>query len=115
MGLFVFIPSNTILNYSEKLELLNKLHAPRVYLGIKKDFSLSLEIFGHELLIRGLFIWGRALTEDSRKLSTMDCDVILYNETDIQKVSPPPGFLLFRIRDLQEFPYVAAVRIRADE
>ncbi len=101
-------------NYEEKVSLVNKIHVPRTYLGIKKDLSQSPEIFGHELLVRGLYIWGRAFTENSRKLSEIECDMILFNETDPLKVSAPEGYTLFRIRDLQEFPYVAAVRVHVD-
>lgn len=80
-------------------------------LGIKRDLSLTPEWFGKTLKITGLFIWDRAKTETSITLSKIEFDVILYNETAADKVIPPPGFEVFQIRDLQEFPYICAVRV----
>jgi len=103
------------LNYAEQIAFLKSLCRPRVALGIKMDLSLSPELFGHELLVKGLFLWGRALTEESLLLSACGCDVILFNEFNPERVSCPEGYDLFQIRDLQEFPYLAAVRIHAEE
>ncbi len=103
------------MTYEEKVNFLKQTLTKRpYYLGIKKDLSRSPEIFGHELRMRGLYIHGRALTETSKILSSIECDVILYNETNPQKVSPPEGYDLFRIKDLQEFPYIAAIRIHKE-
>ena len=91
------------------------LHKLRVDLGLKLDLSRQPEIFGHVLKVRGLYIWGHTFTEESHTLSELECDVILYNETDAAKIEAPEGFLLFRLHDLQEFPYIAAVRIHQEE
>lgn len=83
-------------------------------LGIKRDLSLTPELFGKQLIVTGLFIWDRAKTENSLILSKIACDVILYNETAFDKVNPPPGYEVFQIRDLQEFPYVCAVKVHTE-
>ena len=80
-------------------------------LGIKRDLSLTPELFEKTLKVTGLFIWDRAKTETSLTLSQIECDVILYNETAADKVKPLPGYEVFQIRDLQEFPYLCAVRV----
>lgn len=103
------------MKYIDAVEFLKKLHRPRVDLAIRKDLSESPEIFGHVLLVKGLYIFGRHLISDSVELSRIECDVILYNETDAKKIQAPEGCLLFRMRDLQEFPYIAAVKAHKPE
>ncbi len=92
-----------------------QLYRRRFALGIREDLSLHPDWFGRELEITGLFIWSRAQNELSQRLATVKFDVILYNETNPQAVQVPEGYLLFRLYDLQEFPYLAAVRVHHDE
>ncbi|MEW6239163.1 MAG: hypothetical protein AB1656_27590 [Candidatus Omnitrophota bacterium] len=99
----------------EQAAFFKNLRRPRIDLGLKLDLSQQPEIFGHVLKVRGLYIWGHIFTAESHTLSELECDVILYNETDAAKVEAPEGFLVFRLHDLQEFPYIAAVRIHQEE
>lgn len=98
------------MKYQEAVEFLEKLNRPRVDLAIRKDFSLTPEIFGHQLLVKGIYIHGRAFADESKVLSQLEWAMIVYNETDFQKVKAPEDFLLFHIRDLQEFPYITAIK-----
>lgn len=102
------------MNFEEKIEFFETEVIKHRTLGIKRDLSLTPELFGKTLKIRGLFIWERAKIPVSLTLSTIECDVILYNETAVDKVKPPPDYLLFHIRDLQEFPYVCAVKVHEE-
>ncbi len=104
-----------IADFDEKVAFLKSLNQPRIDLGLKRDLSLDPQLFGRNLLVKGLYIWGRALSEKSLTLAQIECNVILYNETDREKVIVPEGYLLFRLHDLQEFPYLAAVRVREEE
>jgi len=101
--------------WEDQAAFLKGLRSPRLDLGLKLDLAQQPEIFGHVLKVQGLFIWGHAFTEESHILSELECDVILFNETDASKVEAPEGYWLFRLRDLQEFPYIAAVRIHYEE
>ncbi len=103
------------MNYEEQAAFLKSLNQPRRFLGIKKDLSLEPGLFGRQLSVKGLYLWGHVFSEESQLLSRLECDVILYNETDKQKVQAPEGYDVFRIRDLQEFIYVAAVRVHKQE
>jgi hypothetical protein len=99
------------MNYSDAVPFLRSLNRPRIDLGINLDLSLSPTLFERTLRIKGLYIYGRALTVNSQKLAQIECDVILYNETDPNKIPFPEGWQIFRIRDLQEFAYAALVRV----
>ncbi len=99
----------------KQAEFLRSLWLKKTHLGLKKDLSLTPEIFGHELLVTGLYIWGRAGSRDSIVLASIPCDIVLYNETDSSQIAPPSEYLLFRLHDLQEFPYTAAVRTHPTE
>lgn len=99
------------MRYDDAVAFLQGLQKPWVSLAIRKDLSLEPELFGRELRIKGLYIHGRANAEPSRVLSGLECDVILLNETDPQKITVPRDYVLFRMRDLQEFPYLALVKV----
>lgn len=102
------------MDYSEISNYFNQLNRGRFALGLREDLSLHPDWFGRELEITGLFVWGRAQNEISKRLAAIKFDVILFNETNPQSVEVPEGFLLFRFYDLQEFPYLAAVRVHKD-
>jgi hypothetical protein len=102
------------LNVEEQIAFFKTEVTKHMTLGIKRDLSLTPELFGKTLKVKGLFIWERAKIQVSLTLSTIECDVILYNETAADKVKPPLGYELFHIRDLQEFPYVCAVRVHVE-
>lgn len=90
--------------------LLARLKSRRAELAIHKDLSEAPEWFGRELKIRGLYVWGRAFGDESRALSEVELLAILYNETLWERVSPPEGYALFRLRDLNDVAYFAAVK-----
>lgn len=102
------------MNLEEKIEFFATEVTKYTTLGIKRDLSLTPELFGKTLKVKGLFIWERAKIPVSLKLAGIECDVILYNETAVDKVKPPPDYSLFHIRDLQEFPYVCAVKVHEE-
>lgn len=103
------------MNHEEKETFLKALVKKYMTLGIKLDLSCSPELFGKELRIKGLFVWGRVKQPESIQLANIECDIIIYNQTAMDKVHPPMDYHIFQLRDLQEFPYIAAVKVHHDE
>ncbi|MBI1390288.1 MAG: hypothetical protein GC154_17750 [bacterium] len=87
------------------------LNRPRLQLGLNLDLSTRPELFGRVLLLKGLYIYGRALSEESKQLGELEVETVIYNETDPAKVIPPENGAVFRLRDQQEFPYLCAIII----
>lgn len=93
------------------MEIFSEVKRRRLNLGLRRDLSLQPDLFGHQLQLKGLYIWGRALSHESRILAETDFNAILFNETDPAKVEAGEGYQLFTLRDLQEFPYLIALRM----
>ena len=98
------------MKYEEMVAFLQSLADDKTTLGLGKDLSLTPEIFNHKLRVKGLYIWGYAKTAESLALVGIEWEMILFNETNRECVECPEGYVLFRVRDFQEFPYLAAVR-----
>lgn len=99
------------MKYDDQLVFLQSLDRPRMCFGIRIDLSRHPEWFGRLLQVEGLYIYGRAKSPESLKLSSLKMEIVLFNETDRTKINLPEDFHhSFQIRDLQEFPYIAAVR-----
>jgi hypothetical protein len=94
---------------------LRKLFDGTYQLMMGRDLSQEPSLFGRALRVRGLFVYKQAHLEFGEFLSQIEFDVILYNEIELAKVSVPPGFVKIRLRDLQEFPYTAAIQVHKPE
>ena len=99
----------------KKQALLKRLHRRKAQLAIKLDLSIRPEIFKQRLKVTGIYLYGRAFSEESKQLSEIELDIIAYNEIDLTQITPPEDHLIFRLRDLQEFPYSAAVQVSLPE
>ncbi len=99
------------LQRSELEPELAKLFDGTYQMMMGRDLSLEPEIFGKRLIVRGIFLYKKRHHWFSQLIATVSFEVILFNEIDLQNVSIPPGFIRVRLRDLQEFPYTAAIRI----
>lgn len=97
--------------YDDMNRLLKSLHDRQSQLAIKKDLSKEPDIFKTPLRLSGVYLYGRAFSETSKRLSTLELDMIIFNKIRLEEIIPPEGYLVFRLRDLQEFPYSAAVRV----
>jgi len=75
------------------------------------DLSEQPDIFGKQLTVRGLFIYKQSSHWLSQLFLQLHFDVILYNEIELTKINVPPEYIKVRMRDLQEFPYTAAVQV----
>lgn len=94
---------------------LQKLFDGTYQIMMGRDLSKEPEIFGRNLVVRGLFIYKLSSIWMSEFLSPIPFDAIVYNEIDLNKVVIPAGYIKVRLRDLQEFPYTAALRVHWDE
>jgi len=94
---------------------MRNLNAGRYTLGIRKDLSKEPELFGKPLRIKGLYVWGRLKSITSLAIQNMEFDIILHNETDPKNVPPPKDYMVFKIKDLQEFPYIAWVKAHEEK
>lgn len=97
--------------YQEKVEFLSQLNESGKRLAWRKDLSLEPELFGRPLRAKGIYLYDRPFAAESRQLASLELDLVLYNETDAMKIKQPEGYDLFRLFDLQEFPYLAAARV----
>lgn len=94
---------------------LKKLFDGTYQLMMGRDLSQEPSLFGRVLRVRGLFVYKQAQIEFSKFISQIEFDVILYNEIELAKVAVPPNFVKVRLRDLQEFPYTAAIQAHKPE
>ena len=97
------------------MDILESLHNKKAQLAIKLDLSKRPDMFNRLLRVTGIYLYGRAFREDSLRISELELEMILYNKIDMSEIEPPEDSLVFRLRDLQEFPYCAAVRIAPPE
>ena len=97
--------------YDEQNAFLTSLCRPRLELGIRLDLSKQPHLFDRLLRVKGLYIYGRAFTPESRRLSELALEVTIFNETDLSKVTPEAGRYPFYLRDWQEFRYVSLVGV----
>lgn len=90
--------------------LLTSLQSRHLHLALRRDLSKEPKIFGHTLRIKGLYLWNRAQSPESLIISQNEWEVILFNETDPQRIPHLEGYYFFRLYDLQEFLYCALIR-----
>lgn len=93
---------------------LQKLYDGTHQLMMGRDLSKEPELFGHRLTVRGLFVYKLAHSWFSQFILPIPFDVILYNEIDMDAVHVPDGYIKVRLRDLQEFPYTAAIQAHSE-
>lgn len=90
---------------------LQKLYDGTYQLMMGRDLSQEPELFGHTLRVRGLLVYKQAHIWFSEFMSQIEFDVVIYNEIELERVRIPDGFIKVRLRDLQEFPYTAAIQV----
>ncbi len=92
------------------MEDLKLLKQQERVLFIRLQLGQEEEIFGRNLLIRGLTILGSMLTPESKRLARQWFRARLYAERlPKQVVNPPKGMVVFPIQDLADHRYVIAI------
>ncbi|MFH1742801.1 MAG: hypothetical protein ABIH23_27670 [bacterium] len=96
-------PSDLTLNDLERLQAQGRI------LFIRRELAKTPEIFGRNLLLRGLSILGGAFTSECQRLSSQQFRACLYYERRPDEVTQPEDMVLFQIEDLGEQRYVIAL------
>lgn len=88
---------------------LKRLRAQGRILFIRRELAQAPEMFGRNLLLRGLSILGTMFTPESQRLSTQRFRARLYNQRTPEVVTPPEGMVVFPLEDSAEQRYVIAI------
>ena len=91
------------------LDELERLRARGRILFIRRELAGSSELFGRNLLLRGLSIVGAMFSPESRRLAAQRFRARLYAERTPDMVTPPEGMVVFPLEDLAEQRYVIAI------
>lgn len=90
---------------------LQKLYDGTYQLMMGRDLSREPELIGHMLRVCGLMVYKLSHCWFSELLSTVEFDAVIYNVIELDNVRVPDGYIKVRLRDLQEFPYTAGIRV----
>ena len=91
------------------LDDLEHLRAQGRILFIRRDLGETPEIFGRNLLLRGLTILRAIFTPESHQLSAQQFRARLYDQRVPDLVAPPEGMVAFPLEDAAEQRYVIAI------
>lgn len=91
------------------LDDLEHLRAQGRILFIRRELAQTPEIFGRNLLLRGLSILGTIFTTESQKLSAQQFRARIYDQRMPELVTPPEGMVVFPLEDVAEQRYVIAI------
>lgn len=91
------------------LDDLGRLRAQGRILFIRHDLAQTPDIFGRNLLLRGLTILSAMFTPESRRLAAQRFRARLYDQRIPDTVTPPEGMVVFPLEDLSEQRYVIAI------